>query len=98
MAQSIKIHIAGRPYTITALSPDHEEKIRKAAAELNQKISLNQEKFPNKVLVEILSLLALNAFLANIHAQERVEKSISDEKLLANELERYLENIDKVSR
>ena len=98
MAQSIKIFIAGRPYTITALSPEHEEKIRKAAAELNQKISSNQEKFPNKVLVEILSLLALNAFLANILAQERIEKYNSEEKILANELERYLENIDKVSR
>ena len=60
MAQSIKIYIAGRPYTITALSAEHEEIIRKAAAEVNRKIALHQEKFPNKGLVEILSLLSLN--------------------------------------
>ena len=98
MAQSIKIFIAGRPYTITALSAEHEEIIRKAAAEVNQKISSNQEKFPNKGLVEILSLLALNTFIANILTQEKVERMNNAEKALANELERYLENIDKVSR
>ena len=98
MAQSIKIYIAGRPYTITALSAEHEEIIRKAAAEVNRKIALHQEKFPNKGLVEILSLLSLNTFIANILTQEKVERINNAEKTLASELERYLENIDKVSR
>ena len=98
MAQSIKIFIAGRPYTITALSAEHEEIIRKAAAEVNYKITQHQEKFPNKGLVEILSLLALNTFIANILTQEKIERINNAEKTLASELERYLENIDKVSR
>ena len=98
MAQSIKIFIADRPYTITALSAEHEEIIRKAAAEVNQKISAHQEKFPNKGMVEILSLLALNSFIANILTQDKIERMSNAEKTLAIELERYLENIDKVSR
>ena len=98
MAQNIKITIAGRPYSITALSADHEEIIRKAAAEVNQKISEHQEMFPNKVLIEILSLMVLNTNIANILLQKKVERITDAEKGLANELERYLENIDKVSR
>ena len=37
MAQSINIKIAGRPYNLTATSPEHEEVIRKAADEVNSK-------------------------------------------------------------
>ena len=98
MAQSIKIFIAERPYTITALSAEHEEIIRRAAAEINQKISIHQEKFPTKGMVEILSLLALNANIANILSLQKIEAMNNAEKTLANELERYLENIDTVSR
>ena len=98
MAQSIKIFIAERPYTVTALSAEHEEIIRKAAAEINQKISLNQEKFPTKGIIEILSLLALNTCIANILSLQKIESMNNAEKTLAKELERYLENIDKVSR
>ena len=98
MAQSIKINIAGRQYSITAVSADHEEIIRKATAEINQKISEHQEKFPNKGLIEILSLMALNTNIANILLQKKVERMTDAERGLATELERYLENIDKVSR
>ena len=98
MAQSIKIFIAERPYTITALSAEHEEIIRRAAAEINQKISMHQEKFPTKGMVEILSLLALNSSIAHILSLQKIEAMNNAEKTLANELERYLENIDKVSR
>ena len=59
MAQSINIKIAGRPYNLTATSPEHEEVIRKAAEEVNAKIAQYQEKFPNKGLTEILSFMAL---------------------------------------
>ena len=43
MAQSINIKIAGRPYNLTATSPEHEEVIRKAAEEVNAKIAQYQE-------------------------------------------------------
>ena len=49
-------------------------------------------------MVEILSLLALNANIANILSLQKIEAMNNAEKTLANELERYLENIDTVSR
>ena len=98
MAQSIKIYIAGRQYSITALSAEHEEIIRKSAAEVNQKIAEHQDKFPNKGLIEILSLMALNTSIANILYQMKIDRMNDAEKVLAGELERYLGNIDKVSR
>jgi len=98
MAQSINIKIAGRPYNITATSAEHEEVIRKAADDINKKISQYQEKFPNKGLTEILSFMALNVSMANIVLQKQMKDMKDAESALAKELERYLDKIDDTSR
>ena len=98
MAQSINIKIAGRQYNLSATSPEHEEVIRKAAEDVNRKISQYQEKFPNKGLTEILSFMALNVCMSNILLQKKVKGMKDAEENLASELERYLEDIGKTSR
>ena len=98
MEQSIKIKIADREYPLKVSSPDKEEVIRKAAAELNRKITLYQEKYPNKGMIEILSFVALNVSMANVALQKKTEMIIEEEEALAKELHGYLENIDKNSR
>lgn len=98
MAQSINIKIAGRPYNLTATSPEHEEVIRKAAEEVNAKIAQYQEKFPTKGMTEILSFMALNVTMNNIVLKTQVKGMKDAEEGLAKELERYLDNIEKTSR
>ena len=98
MAQSINIKIAGRQYNLSATSPEHEEVIRKAADDVNRKISQYQEKFPNKGLTEIISFMALNVSMSNIILQKQVKGMKDAEEGLAKELERYLEDIEKTSR
>ena len=98
MAQSIKIKIAGRPYNLTATSPEHEEVIRKAADDVNRKIAQYQEKFPNTGMSDIMSFMALNVCIANITLQKQMKEMTEKEEMLAKELEGYLDNIDKNSR
>lgn len=98
MAQSINIKIAGRPYNLTATSPEHEEVIRKAADEVNAKIAQYQDKFPSKGMTEILSFMALNVTMNNLVLKMQVKAVKDAEEGLAKELERYLENIDNTSR
>ena len=98
MAQSINIKIAGRPYSLTAISPEHEEVIRKAAEELNSKIAEYQERFPDKGLAEILSFMSLNMCMSNIVFQRQLKAMNDAEERLAVELGRYLDTIDKSSR
>ena len=98
MAQSIKIKIAGRPYNLTATSPEHEEVIRKAADEVNRKIAQYQEKFPNTGMSDIMSFMALNVCMSNIILQKQLNQMKGAEDALAEELESYLENIDKNGR
>ena len=98
MAQSINIKIAGRPYNLTATSPEHEEVIRKAAEEVNRKIAQYQEKFPKTGMSDIMSFMALNVCMSNIILQRQVMEMKKAEDTLAKELEGYLDHIDKNSR
>ena len=98
MEQSIKIKIADREYPLKVSSPEKEEVIRKAAAELNKRISLYQDKYPNKGMIEILSFVALNVSMTNVVLQKQAEAMKAEEETLAKELHGYLENIDKNSR
>ena len=98
MAQSINIKIAGRPYNLTATSPEHEEVIRKAAEDVNRKIAQYQEKFPKTGMSDIMSFMALNVCMNNIILQKQLKEIKGAEEALAEELEGYLENIDKNSR
>ena len=98
MEQSIKIKIADREYPLKVSSPEKEEVIRKAAADLNKKITLYQEKYPNKGMIEILSFVALNVSMTNVVTQKQIEAMKEGEENLAKELQGYLENIDKNSR
>ena len=98
MEQSIKIKIADREYPLKVSSPEKEEVIRKAAADLNKKINLYQDKYPTKGMIEILSFVALNVSMTNVVLQKQIDTVNESEGLLAQELQNYLENIDKNSR
>lgn len=98
MEQSVKINIAGYEYKLTVTSPDHEEIIRKAAAELNTKLAAYQKKFPKKMLVEVISFVALNVCMTNYYLQRQIKGMEKAELDLTEELKGYLEKIDKDSR
>ncbi len=98
MEQSIKIKIADREYPLKVSSPEKEEVIRKAAADLNRKITLYQEKYPHKGMIEILSFVALNVSMTNVVLQKQIDVMNAEEEGLAKELQAYLDNMDKNSR
>ena len=98
MEQSIKIKIAEREYPLKVTSSQQEEDIRKAAQEINRQIQAYQDKLPGKGIVELLSFAALNVCMTNISLQDQIKGMAEEEQTLADELEGYLENIDKNSR
>ena len=94
MAQSINVMIADRSYPVQVKSPEHEEMIRKAVADINRRVKFYLEKFPSKGMVEVLSLVALNIGIQNSGLQKQVESAIEDEAALLKELEDYLQKAD----
>ena len=95
MAQSINVIIADRSYPLQVKSPEHEEMIRKAVADINRRVKFYLEKFPSKGMVEILSLVVLNIGIQNSGLQKQVESAIEDEAALLKELEDYLQKADE---
>ena len=95
MAQSINVMIADRSYPVQVKSPEHEEMIRNAVADINRRVKFYLEKFPSKGMVEILSLVVLNIGIQNSGLQKQVESAIEDEAALLKELEDYLQKADE---
>ena len=95
MAQSINVIIADRSYPVQVKSPEHEEMIRKAVADINRRVKFYLEKFPSKGMVEVLSLVALNIGIQNSGLQKQVESAVEDEAALLKELEDYLQKADE---
>ena len=98
MAQSINIKIAGRPYNLSAATPEHEEVIRKAAEDVNRKIEQYQQKFPKTGMSDIMAFMALNVCMNNIILQKKVKDTKDEVDGLAEMLGSYLESNDKASR
>ena len=98
MEQSIKIKIAGYTFPLKVTSPEQEENIRKSAQEINRQITAFQSKYPNKSLIEILSIMSLNVCVTNLSLAKQVKEMNDAEESLAKELNGDLENIDKNSR
>ena len=98
MAQSINVTIAERTFPLKVNSPEHEELIRKAAAEINRKVKFYLEKFPSKSPHEVMALVALNTGIALEGLKKDMETLLGDEERLLLELDGYLENIYKYSR
>ena len=98
MEQSIKIEIAGYSFPLKVTSAEQEEFIRKAAQEINRQITAYQNRYQNKSLVEILSIMSLNVCVTNMSLSKQLKEMKDAEEGLARELEGYLENIDKNSR
>ena len=98
MEQSIKVKIAGYTFPLKVNSQEQEEYIRKSAQEINRQITAFQTRYPNKSLIEILSIMSLNVCITNMTLSKQMKDFKDAEESLAKELNSYLDNIDKNSR
>ena len=98
MEQSIKIKIAGVEYPLKASSPEMEQLMRLAAEAINQKLSAYDAKFPNKSLSDKLSFVALNEAIGRISCQKRLAEAGDEVKKFQEDVESYLNNIEKDGR
>ena len=98
MGQSINVKIWEQTVPLVSKSPEHEEVIRIAVKDLNKKIKAMIEEHPDKSLVEILSIIALNRAIVATSLKKHAETIVTAEECLLKELDGYLDNIDKNSR
>ena len=95
MDQKISIKIAGRMFNLTATSPEAEELYRNAADIINQRYADYTRKHPGKNVSDLLSMIALNETVLRLQQKKEIDGLKEDEKLLARDLERYLQDNGK---
>ncbi len=95
MDQKISIRIAGRPFNLTAATPQQEEIIRLAADAINKRLESYTQRNPGKTMAELMSMVALNECACRIDFQRQLEALKADEDRLGKELGSYLDQIEK---
>ena len=95
MDQKISIKIADRIFNLTAASPEAEELYRQAADAINARFAAFTRSHPGRTANDLLSLVALNETVVRLKLQKELERSATEEKELAADLERYLKDLEK---
>ena len=95
MDQKISIKIADRIFNLTAASPEAEELYRQAADAINNRFAAFTRSHPGRTANDLLSLVALNETVVRLKLQKELERSATEEKELAVDLERYLKDLEK---
>jgi cell division protein ZapA len=88
---SIKVNVADRYYPLK-IDRDDEEKIRKAAKLINEKVFLYKQKYADKDTQDFLAMAALQFVIRNLEVEEKPESTPGNEELarLDKELAEYL--------
>ena len=94
MAQKITIRILERQFPLTVESPVQEKRIRDAAEKVDEKYYEIARQYPGRSTDEILSFVALNAFVETAEMKEKMESWRKEAERLDAGLKGYLKNID----
>lgn len=92
MDQKISIKIAGRTYNLMATSPEQEEVYRLAAEAINKRLAAYTQKNPDKTIMDLMSLVALNETVIRLDIQKDLEAAESERGQLERDLDRYLQD------
>jgi len=89
---SIKVNIAERYYPLK-IDRDDEEKIRKAARLINEKVLQYKQKYVDKDIQDFVAMAALQFVIQNIELENKSDNSPFEESLkeLNDELKSFLE-------
>lgn len=90
---TIRVNVADRYYPLKIARQD-EEKIRKAAKMINEKILMYKQKYSDKDIQDFLSMAALQYVVKIINYEEKSDISpiLEEVQDLNRELEDYLKN------
>lgn len=92
MDQKIKVTIANKEFSLLAVSPEMEERIRKAAEITNRKIAAYSGKFATKSQLDILCFVALNEAMNGLELQSRIEQIEKEAESVRKDIASYIEN------
>ncbi len=96
MNRNIKVKISTREYNITVRSDEEEQFVRSAADEVTLKEQAYMSSFPGRSLVDILSFVALNAFVGTLRYRKLVDDIAHEAHDLDEQTKSYLDSLDEL--
>ena len=95
MAQDITLKVAGKPYRLSAASPEMEQLMRLAAAEVSEMVTKFDAKFPDSSPEDKLVFVAIQEAAGKLSAQKKLARLVEEVEELQGDVTNYLEGAMK---
>ncbi|MBR6875344.1 MAG: cell division protein ZapA [Bacteroidales bacterium] len=95
MAQDITLKVAGKPYRLSAASPEMEQLMRLAAAEVSEMVTKFDARFPDSSPEDKLVFVAIQEAAGKLSAQKKMSRLVEEVEALQGDVNSYLEGITK---
>ena len=95
MAQKITLKIGGHSYSFKAETPEAEQIMRLASADLNKKLDRFTRQYPAGQEIDRLSFVALNLGVEKISRDRKLAELKGEVDALKRETDVYIESIGK---
>ena len=95
MAQDITLKVAGKPYRLSASSPEMEQLMRLAAAEVSEMVTKFDARFPDSSPEDKLVFVAIQEAAGKLSAQKKMSRLVEEVEALQGDVASYLEGITK---
>ena len=95
MAQDITLKVAGKPYRLSAASPEMEQLMRLAAADVSEMVTKFDARFPDSSPEDKLVFVAIQEVAGKLSAQKKMSRLVAEVEELQGDVTSYLEGITK---
>ncbi|MBQ9450973.1 MAG: cell division protein ZapA [Bacteroidales bacterium] len=95
MAQDITLKVAGKPYKLSAASPEMEQLMRLAAADVTAMMTRFDARFPDSSPEDKLVFVAIQEAAGKLSAQKKMSRIVEEVEALQGDVAAYLEGMRK---
>jgi len=95
MAQEITLKVAGKPYRLSAATPEMEQLMRMAAADVSAMVTSFDARFPDSSPEDKLVFVAIQEAAGKLTAQKKMSRLIEEVESLQGDVAAYLEGTKK---
>lgn len=95
MAQDITLNVAGKPYRLSAATPEMEQLMRVAATEVSSLLTRFDSRFPESSPEDKLVFVAIQEAAGKLSAQKKMSRLAEEVESLGADVAAYLEALKK---
>ncbi|MCR4824280.1 MAG: cell division protein ZapA [Bacteroidales bacterium] len=95
MAQDITLKVAGKPYRLSAASPEMEQLMRLAASDVTAMMTKFDARFPESSPEDKLVFVAIQEAAGKLSAQKKMSRLVDEVEALQGDISAYLEGMKK---